>query len=68
MIKIEIVGLNLENIKKISKLKDEEDYFYNYRLDSFKKFKELDIPSYGIKEDIDYDKIIYYKSVHDKRN
>jgi len=66
VIKIEIVGLNLENIKKISKLKDEEDYFYNYRLDSFKKFKELDIPSYGIKEDIDYDKIIYYKSVHDK--
>ncbi|MBQ8471943.1 MAG: Fe-S cluster assembly protein SufB [Bacilli bacterium] len=65
MIKIEVVGLNLENIKKISRLKNESDYFYNYRLDSYKKFLELKDPDYGVKCDIDYDKIIYYKSVQD---
>ena len=65
MIKIEVVGLNLDNIKKISRLKKESDYFYNYRLDSYKKFLELKDPDYGVKCDIDYDKIIYYKSVQD---
>ena len=65
MIKIEIIGLNLDNIKKISKLKKEEDYFLNYRIDSYKKFLELEDPSYGVKPSIDYDKIIYYKSIQD---
>lgn len=58
---MEIVGLNLENIKKISKLKKEEDYFLNYRLESFEKFKELKDPDYGPKYQINYDDIIYYK-------
>ena len=65
MIKIEIRGLNLENIKKISKFKKEEDYFLNYRLESYKNFKEIKDPDFGPKYKIDYDKIIYYKSVQD---
>ena len=66
VISIEIRGLSLENIKKISKLKGEDDYFYNYRVDSYKKFLELDNPSYGPNININYDDVIYYKSVQDK--
>ena len=62
MIKIEIIGLNEENIKKISKLKNEEDYFLNYRLDSLNNFYNISDPNYGPKYNIDYDKVIYYKS------
>ena len=62
MIKIELVGLNLENIKKISKLKEEEDYFLNYRIESFNNFLKIKDPDFGPKYKINYDKIIYYKS------
>ena len=62
MIDIEIKGLSLENIKKISKIKNEEDYFLNYRIDSFKKFNELKDPEFGPKYKIDYQKVIYYKN------
>ncbi len=65
MIKIEIRGLNLENIKKISKLKNESDYFLNYRINSYNEFLKLEDPKFGPKYQIDYDKIIYYKSVQD---
>ena len=65
MIKIEIRGLNLENVKKISSLKHEEDYFLNYRIKSYEIFKELSEPDFGVKCHIDYDKIIYYKSIQD---
>ncbi len=66
MIKIEIRGLNLENIKTISKLKKEDNYFYNYRLKSYEIFKKLKDPFFGPKYDIDYDKIIYYKTLQDE--
>ena len=62
MIKIEIKGLNLDNIKKISKLKGEEDYFLNYRIESLNNFFKLKDPDFGPKYNIDYDKIIYYKN------
>ena len=62
MIKIEIKGLNLDNIKKISKLKGEDEYFLNYRIDSFYNFLKIKDPDYGPKYKIDYDKIIYYKN------
>ena len=41
MIKIEIRGLNLDNIKKISALKKEEKYFLDYRVKSYEIFKNL---------------------------
>ena len=63
MISIEIIGLSSDNIKEISNYKKEEDYFLNYRLDSLKKFYELKDPIWGPSYNIDYDKIIYYKSV-----
>ena len=66
MIKIEIVGLNLENIKLISKYKNESDYFLNYRIKAYQDFLKLDDPLFGPKYKIDYDKIIYYKSVQDE--
>ncbi len=66
MIKIEIVGLNLDNIKKISELKGESAYFLNYRLQSYEKFLKLKDPDFGPKYEIDYDKVIYYKSVQDE--
>ena len=62
MIHIEIVGLSKEKIKKISKIKKENDYFLNFRLKSYEKFLELNDPDYGPKYNIDYDKIIYYKN------
>ena len=65
MIIIEITGLNLDNIKKISKMKKEEDYFYNYRLQSYNNFLKLKDPDFGPKVSIDYDKIIYYKGTND---
>ena len=65
MIKIEIRGLNLDNIKKISALKKEEKYFLDYRVKSYEIFKNLNDPDFGPKYTIDYDKIIYYKTIQD---
>ena len=65
MIKIEILGLNLDNIKKISALKKEEKYFLDYRVKSYEIFKNLNDPDFGPKYTIDYDKIIYYKTIQD---
>ena len=59
---MEIIGLNEENIKKISEYKNEDSYFKNYRLESYKYFNELDMPSFGPSYEIDFNKIIYYKS------
>ena len=65
MIKIEIRGLNLNNVKKISALKKEEKYFLDYRVKSYEIFKNLNDPDFGPKYTIDYDKIIYYKTIQD---
>ena len=63
---MEIVGLSKEKIEEISKIKNEEEYFKNYRLNSYEIFKNIEDPSFGVKYDIDFDKIIYYKSNEDK--
>ncbi len=65
MIKIEVRGLNLDNIKKISKYKNEDEYFLNYRVKAYQEFLKLKDPDFGPKYKIDYDKIIYFKSVQD---
>ena len=59
---MEIVGLSKKNIEKISIHKDEADWIKNYRLDSYKVFNDLPIPSFGPNYDIDFKKIVYYKS------
>lgn len=59
---MEIVGLNENNIKKISKTKHEEQWVLDFRLKSYELFKKLDMPNFGPKVDLDFDKVIYYKS------
>ena len=59
---MEIIGLTKENIKKISRIKNENDFFLNFRLNSFDVFNKLDNPNFGPKYNINYDEIIYYKS------
>ena len=63
---MEIVGLNKENILKISEIKEEDSWVKDYRLNSYKNFCNLDMPSFGPKFDIDFDKIIYYKNDGEK--
>ena len=62
---MEIKGLNKKNVEEISKIKQEEDYFKKYRLDSYRIFNELDNPSFGPEIELNYDNIIYYKSNSD---
>ena len=58
---MEIVGINKENVKKISNLKNEEEWIRDFRLDSYKNFVDIDMPKFGPKIDLDFNKIIYYK-------
>ncbi len=62
---MEIKGLNKKNVEEISKIKQEEDYFKKYRLDSYRIFNELDNPNFGPEIELNYDNIIYYKSNSD---
>ena len=59
---MEILGINQEKIEEISKFKQEDKWVLDYRIDSYKKFCNLEMPSFGPSYDIDFDKIIYYKS------
>ena len=59
---MEILGINKENVENISKIKKEENWILDYRLDSYQKFCNLEMPSFGPKIDIDFEKIIYYKN------
>ena len=59
---MEIIGINEETVKAISDKKNEDDWVLKYRLDSYKKFENLDMPSFGPEIDLDFNKIIYYKS------
>ena len=53
--------LNEQFVIDLSKKKNEPEWMLEFRLKSFKKFKELDQPSFGPKLDIDFDNITYYK-------
>ena len=58
---MKVVGLSNDKIKSISNIKNEDNWVLDYRLKSYELFKKLDLPSFGPKFDIDFDKIIYYK-------
>lgn len=64
---MEIKGLNKDNILKISTHKKEEEWVKNYRLASYENFvntsKEL---PFGPRPKLNFDDIIYYKSVSDE--
>jgi Fe-S cluster assembly protein SufB len=59
---MEIKGLNQSNIKKISEIKHEEQWVLDFRLKSYELFEKLDMPDFGPKFELDFDKVIYYKS------
>ncbi|MFV0249605.1 MAG: Fe-S cluster assembly protein SufB [Bacilli bacterium] len=63
---IEVKSLDRENIKKISKIKQEPDFMTEFRLQSFDKFMELKNPKFGPKLNIDFNLISYYKKISDK--
>lgn len=62
VILLEIVGLDIDKIKQISNIKNEDNSILEYRLKSYELFKKLDYPDFGPKADIDFDKVIYYKN------
>lgn len=62
---MKIKGLNEEKIKQISKFKEEDEKVLNYRLDCYEKFKNLPLPNFGPKIDIDFDNINYYQTRED---
>ena len=59
---MEVVGLNRDNIKRISKAKGENSWVLDFRLKSYQKFLDLNFPTFGPKVDLNFDDIIYYKN------
>lgn len=59
---MEIVGIDKDKILQISNKKKEDDWVRDYRLDSYSKFSKMLMPKFGPKIDLDFNKIIYYKS------
>lgn len=62
---MEVIGLNQDKIKSISKVKKEDSWVLDYRLKSYEIFKHLKLPSFGPTYEIDFDNIIYYKDNSD---
>ena len=58
--------LNEEFIRELSKRKNEPEWMLEFRLKSYKKFLELDNPSFGPKLDFDFNDITYFKGVADE--
>ena len=59
-------SLTEEKVREISKIKGEPSWMTDFRVMSYKKFVELDNPTFGPKIDIDFDIINYYKRMNDK--
>lgn len=59
---MEIVGLSEEKVKKISAIKGEEEKVLDFRLDGYNSFLRQSLPEFGPHIDLDFNKIIYYKS------
>ena len=59
---MEVIGINEENVKKISSIKKEDDWIRDYRIDSYHKFEKIGMPEFGPEIDLDFSKIIYYKN------
>lgn len=59
---MEIIGIDEEKVKKISEKKQENEWALNYRLQSFRNFQEIEMPKFGPHVELDFSKIVYYKS------
>ena len=64
---LEIIGLNQEKIKQISEIKKEDSWVLDYRLKSYELFEKAEEPSFGPKANIDFEKVIYYKTNDDNK-
>ncbi len=64
---MEIIGLSQEKIKQISEIKKEDSWVLDYRLKSYELFKKAEEPSFGPKANIDFEKVIYYKTNDDNK-
>ncbi len=59
---MELIGINEQVVKQISEIKKEAKWIEEYRLKSYKAFKNLEDPTFGPSVDIPFDQIIYYKN------
>ena len=59
---MEIVGLDEIKVKKISEIKNEDAWVLEYRLKGYESFIKQNMPSFGPKIDLDFNKVIYYKN------
>ena len=59
---MEIIGIDKTKVEAISNKKKENDWVKEFRLDSYDKFLNCDMPKFGPNIDLDFEKIIYYKS------
>lgn len=59
---MEIVGLDENKVKKISEIKNEDTWVLEYRLKGYESFIKQNMPSFGPKIDLDFNKVIYYKN------
>jgi feS assembly protein sufB len=64
---LEIIGLSQEKIKQISEIKKEDSWVLDYRLKSYELFEKAEEPSFGPKANIDFEKVIYYKTNDDNK-
>ena len=59
-------NLSEEKVREISKIKQEPSWMTDFRINAYKKFVELNNPTFGPKIDLDFDIINYYKRMNDK--
>ena len=59
-------GLSEEKIIEISKIKNEEEWMRDFRVNAYREFVKQPLPSFGPKIDINFDDITYYKKVDNK--
>jgi len=61
--------LNEEKIRKISKILNEPDWMTDIRLKGLNYFNKLDLPKFGPEiNNIDFDNMIYYRSITKENN
>lgn len=59
-------NIDENKVIEISNIKQEPDWMKEFRLNAYKKFKELNNPKFGPELKIDFDIITYYKKIDDK--
>ncbi len=59
---MEYVGLTEKTVREISKIKNEEAWILAYRLDSYQKFQDIPLPTFGPSLSVPFDDIVYYKT------